>query len=69
MKLWIWQKSTLTKNNIAPRLLNSYDDAEIPKPQVILKESDDLEHLKSGSLEKIKQFNIGCAAEDIATVQ
>lgn len=49
-------KSTLTKNNITPRLLNSYDDVEIPKPQVILKSSDDLEHLKSDSLEKIKQF-------------
>ena len=49
-------KSTLTKNNITPRLLNSYDDVEIPQPQVILKASDDLEHLMSDSLEKIKQF-------------
>lgn len=49
-------KSTLTKNNIAPKLLNSYDDVEIPKPHVIKKASDNLGHLKSEQLEKIKQF-------------
>ncbi len=49
-------KSTLTKNNISLKLLNSYDDVEIPKPRVIVKASDGLEHLKIESLEKIKQF-------------
>lgn len=49
-------KNTLTKNNIRYKLLNDYDDVEIPKPQVIVKASDGLEHLKSESLEKIKQF-------------
>lgn len=49
-------KSTLTQNHIRYKLLNGYDDVEIPKPQVIVKASDELEHLKSESLEKIKQF-------------
>jgi len=37
-------------------VVNSYDYVEIPKPQVIVNASDDLEYLKSESLEKIKQF-------------
>jgi integrase/recombinase XerD len=48
--------NTLLKHNISAELLNSYDDVEIPKPQVIAKASDELAHLKSEALEKIKQF-------------
>jgi integrase/recombinase XerD len=49
-------KSTLAKNNIRFILLNGYDDIEIPKPNLITKPSDELSHLKSELLEKIKQF-------------
>lgn len=48
--------STLLKHNIIPHVVNSYNDVEIPKPEVIVKPSDDLEHLKSEAIEKIKQF-------------
>ena len=48
--------STLLKNNIKPEVLNRYDDVEIPKPNIVKKPSDGLDHLKSESLEKIKEF-------------
>lgn len=47
---------TLLSNNITPQLVNRYDDVEIPKPVIITKPSDELAHLKSEQLDKIKQF-------------